>query len=76
MTSRRFAPTAAASRNLVASAKTEVDPAYSPDSKQIAYAVLINSHTTFVRRVSVNGGAAKNLTPKGEHWFNPSWQPR
>jgi Tol biopolymer transport system component len=61
---------------LVATGKTEIDPAYSPNGKEIAYAILIDTHTTFVRRVSVNGGPATNLTPTGQHWFNPSWQPR
>lgn len=61
---------------LVSGKKTEVDPAYSPDGKQIAYAALINEDTTYIRRAPVDGGPAKNITPKGQHWFNPSWQPR
>jgi TolB protein len=59
-----------------ATAKTEVDPAYSPNGKQMAYAVLINQSTTRIRTAPVDGGKAHNVTPKGEHWFNPSWQPR
>jgi Tol biopolymer transport system component len=63
-------------QTLIATGKTEIDPAYSPDGEQIAYAVLINEDTTYIRRAPVAGGPATNVTPKGQHWFNPSWQPR
>jgi Tol biopolymer transport system component len=61
---------------IVGTNKIEVDPAYSPDGKQIAYAALINEDTTYIRRAPVAGGPSKNITPKSQHWFNPSWQPR
>ena len=69
-------PNGTGAQTLVATGKTEIDPAYSPDGKQIAYAALINEDTTYIRRAPVAGGPSKNVTPKGQHWFNPSWQPR
>jgi TolB protein len=52
-----------------------VDAAWSPDSKQIAYALLVNEDDTRIVRRPVAGGMA-HVVFRRYHWFSPSWQPR
>lgn len=52
-----------------------VDAAWSPDGKQIAYALLVNEDDTRIMRRTV-AGAVTHVVIAHKHWFSPSWQPR
>jgi TolB protein len=53
-----------------------VDAAWSPDGKQIAYALLVNEDDTRIIRRPVAPAGMPHVVIAHKHWFSPSWQPR
>jgi len=54
----------------------EYAPAFSPDSRSIAYVTWTDTEGGHLWKASVTGGAPQRLTRAAGHYANPSWSPK